>query len=435
MIARQSITGDQAGALLSKADSAFTGNAKKINAAVDKNSKCFFALTEPKVGRADDELLCGPVRIYGSSEKQVWVPLSVSGGGKGSPILADGGPKFEPVELPTGARIVRPDGASPVTDAKLTAPKPPAAAAGLVQTSIDVGPAKMAKPAGGGLLASPSRVIQISETAVTPVIGTGADARSAAPGEEFVVTRFMDTSTTAGGVAYPGVLVVGADPGTMLNASTTDTLLVGGIRKELPKNDEYATTGKLPSGEIALVLSVPKGQRVALEVFDNGKAQTLDLRTGKHAGDGVFAPLYRSKNYADLNQPLTGQFSYPDVVNRVQQEKITGTVRRAALLPSLPGGKGYAPAGKAWLGVHLDDFEQGVGVYEWSPASFTITPTGGAAINGAINYDVTVSDFVYFAVPPNFTTGTLTFNWTGKFGGQPITSAGPQSIPVSIPAK
>lgn len=157
-----------------------------------------------------------------------------------------------------------------------------------------------------------------------------------------------------------------------------------------------------------LIVSVPTGAPVLLKMYDQGRTQTLDLRSGKRGSDAN--PLFYTR-YAMKDFDLQTNIRPPD----------PGRIGMAGSLALLPWteGHGWAPAGKAWL--HFDVFlyqmlADGPVTLDLS-RSITVSAGGKAyppsAEKRLLSDGLTINSArepLDIAVPLGFRTGTLRLN-------------------------
>lgn len=425
IIAGESLSKDEATALLSRADRQFKEAVKELRATITKGSSCFVAFTDQDQGTADDSLWCGPARQYGASGQQAWWTFRVeSDEGRVDISNEMSGPQ----KLNTKLSLARPDGIDPVTDADLAAPRPPAAEAGMIELMTDFSGAKLTTPKEPRLLVGPHFAVQLTQSGSAGVIGTGATARSAVDGEEFVYARFdaepqIHTALTT--IAKVGELPKDA-VGTADDGDVAFTVIAGPTRKKL---------GHVADGNV-VVASAPKGTSVQLEVTDLGKVQTMDLRTGARGGDKVFDSLYRSANSVDLNRQLHDDI--PDTSSVGNPQRLTNdmTLGRATLATYDPEA-GFPPQDSAWLCITIDRDESNKELtFTTDLSSFTLSPAGGQPSTPRFE-DERGGRRLLFVVPASFATGTLAYRLIGSIDDSPaiaIKSPRTTQIPIAIPA-
>jgi hypothetical protein len=222
-----------------------------------------------------------------------------------------------------------------------------------------------------------------------------------ADGHEFLILR-----TVRAEVPWMGV---GSEPPT-----TAMTLRTGGESR--PLNKQFG-------GDHTLTLSVRSGQEATLVLTDEGRVQTLDLRTGRRGGDPI--PLYYPLRVADVKGSFGSwaRVSGVTVDGMAQGNLIAvgGTSGRATLHP-FRSKLGWARPGRAWLEVGIgrwtDMLTKAVITVDVA-ASFTLTTpdgtrispvpgTGDIRIESVISAD-TPTSIVMFDVPDSFRSGAVGF--------------------------
>jgi hypothetical protein len=248
-------------------------------------------------------------------------------------------------------------------------------------------------------------------------------------GYEFLVLRTADSGGQWAGQASP--------PRTAVTIRSGDR--------------SWPLTGIVSAGH-TVVLSVPKAAPTTLVLEDEGRAQTLDLRTGRRGADAI--GLYYPTRTADVDGDLGcwAQVSGVTVPSAMQGNlvSLTGSTRRAGLYPFY-GKHGWARPGRAWLEVGLSPGSTlgDVVLTVNAAASFTLTVPGGkpvAPLAGTGDFKLTNTIgtspdpvALVFDVPDTFRSGTITFaprgtvnvvvNGQDKTGTlRPSTSAKPFTI-------
>lgn len=456
-LAGRSLDRDQVTALLVQADSAFRQDAAQQLAATDDATRCFLGFPgddrsnhtghptdHPADHAVTDRLWCGPARTFDTAGDQLWATVAVHQGDDGLVVP-------EPAHFPLAARpahltLLRPDGAQPGDGRDLAPLRPPAERPGIVRAidPSDINPSRLRPPdrdntsnstgddtgndTGRGLLLGPQTAAQVTAVGTAPVHGRGADARTAAPGDEFVVLQwgpqpvFSDTVVSAD--ADPG------QPTTRYLSAPTAAVIVGATRLPLSNINRAPLIH-----DNTLLVSAPRGTPVFYELTDQGKSQRIDMRSGRRVPAPEFAPLYRARNYTDLDRRLTGSLTPVGGGDTVRFHLRLG---RAALTPFDPD-RGYAPPGKVWLAVTVTDYGTdgtALGTPRFASNAFTITPAGAAPVN-AIQHTLTAfPDRLLAAVPPDTTQAILTCTWNGDvvfIGSKAAHPSVPQSVAFTIP--
>lgn len=148
-----------------------------------------------------------------------------------------------------------------------------------------------------------------------------------------------------------------------------------------------------------LVASVPKGAPVRLRVTDEGRTQTLDVRTGQHASDaiaGYYRPYLQKLRWnGDTSAGISVQggldhFRVPLGVGLEGGLEPANIDKPTALLAPYVPSKGWAPDGQAWLVVpgpavsgHMNiDEKPPVKLVANDPATFRLRLPDGTELNG-----------------------------------------------------
>lgn len=205
--------------------------------------------------------------------------------------------------------------------------------------------------------------------------------------------------------------------------SAVATVIVDDEEHDVTDELEEAAAGS--GSTVGMLASVAVDAPVQLQVVDEERTVTLDLRTGEASGDGVAgSEVYRAPNAntelsgsaeaeasADFSDPfLSGVFGGPDSF------PVTFSLDGAtARLHPWIDGIGWAPDGTAYMVV--SPVTTTVGLGECMPRfavadSVTLTPEGGQAIapthtdasGEAFDWDSTL----IFAVPSDMVSGTIT---------------------------
>ncbi|MFL6075835.1 MAG: hypothetical protein ACJ73S_20790 [Mycobacteriales bacterium] len=235
---------------------------------------------------------------------------------------------------------------------------------------------------------------------------TYANRYRAAPGQEFLVLYSTGTPVLA---PYPD------GGGTFSLAVTVDG-------RTLPVASPNQVAGE------GLVVSVPKGHHATLALTDDGRTQSLDVRTGTRGPDAV-APYYRNRGVtlASTVYAEDGHTNYhgtrDDTVVRVDFDT-AGSVE-----PWVPG-LGWASAGRGWLVLStskstilslpddaskLDPLAWGARFTLDTGRTYTVSYQGGSSAARTYHQDglVALENALLFDVPDTFTAGTLTIHPAG----------------------
>lgn len=196
-----------------------------------------------------------------------------------------------------------------------------------------------------GLLIGPHFLIRQQSIGVVDDISAGT-ARvlgldgpiRAAPGHEFVVADFTPY------VGYhQDVPARGRQPGS-LSGSRHDP----GYSQSVVVGRSTRPLHALATGGTLLIVTAPVKARVQLKVVDSGRAQLLDLRTGRRAKDAVshfypnqdWTPPYPLDDNAWIGKGLVGKLPIATKIMKV----------RAQLTPFAPNAR-WSRRGRAWLYV------------------------------------------------------------------------------------
>jgi hypothetical protein len=189
-----------------------------------------------------------------------------------------------------------------------------------------------------------------------------------------------------------------------------------------------------------LVVSVPTGHDATLVITDDGRAQSLDVQTGKRGGDAV--PVY----YRPHALGLSGGTTYKaDAVARFAGHLVDPSISidlahaGASVEPWVPGA-GWAPAGRAWVRIstvyidsrvipHENDVYN-VAAYNTDyvtdfAKTFVLTVPGGPPVPAEPGSAAKLLAQVglLFNVADSFTAGTLVIHPDGTLRHQSQSSA------------
>jgi hypothetical protein len=270
--------------------------------------------------------------------------------------------------------------------------------------------------------------VKVAAVGRSDVYGSGSAARSAASGEQFLFLQWGPTPS------FGTVVSTDAEPGQLSDAyisAPIGAVVVGSTRHPLDQLTVPANT----NNDILLV-SAPRGVPVYYEVSDQGRALRYDMGVAARTAMPEFAPLYRTKNYLDLNKRLTATLT-PAAAGEALHFHMT--FKRAALTPFDPD-KGYAPAGKVWLAITVPDYKTDDGTFDipkFSADAFVVTPAGGAPINATQITTTSFPDRLLAAVSPQTTSATLTCRWNAVLTFISTRAARPsaaQTMQITIPS-
>lgn len=228
------------------------------------------------------------------------------------------------------------------------------------------------------------------------------------------------------------------------SATVSYSLAIDGRKVELPR---------APVENHVLIASVPKGAPVYLEVTDEDRTQSVNLRDGSPGRDVIAAynPV-RGRRLA-----ATHTFQGPVVTGRSSGiATIMTRLQDAALDPYHPD-HGWAPQGRAWLQIDVHAAANYVaspgavflgGEFVIDPAAaFTltgegITPTPASSKTKITVDSVTGTGLVIFDVPSAFRSGSIAVVPAGEMrvevdgATRPLTWPAmppPWTVPVNLP--
>lgn len=185
--------------------------------------------------------------------------------------------------------------------------------------------------------------------------------------------------------------------------------------------------------DLALVVSVPEGAPVTLEVTDEGRPLSLDLRTGSLAGNSTYQVLY-SEELTRLDYEETGTV---EAFGRTRLLKVEivglwSSTDSHSLEPFVPSA-GWAEPGRSWLLIpglrtsssipydpNLFGFDMAFDLD--TAATFGLAQPGGTITRAEAWQPFGVDDLetngilgfnVIFDVPDSFRTGTLQITLDG----------------------
>jgi hypothetical protein len=257
-------------------------------------------------------------------------------------------------------------------------------------------------PEGQGTLRSPHADVAISELSVAGAYAPGMsddEAYGAADGHELLVATF-------------DMADAGQIPDQETAAQMSWAVAVG---------DRTEAIDPVASGD-TVVVSVPEGDAALLQITDEGRTQSLNLRTGVR-GDDAVPGLNEPQPSQQLDHPYTGAGVATVVEGMgpapVDVEVTLARAWRSAWEPTA----GWAAPGRAWLVAEVarasyasDDsyvgtIVIGVGLGE---GAFTITGPDGVPTPPAVPVTISGVDafpsYLVFDVPEDATTATLTIS-------------------------
>lgn len=257
----------------------------------------------------------------------------------------------------------------------------------------------------------------------------GEESFAPAAGEEFVLARLGRTEPS-----YPE----GGEP--------TVTLVAGSAEHDVTED-----LAPMAQEQALLLVSVPEGSAVQLEVSDEERSTTLDLRTGELGGDAVEATKTRLLPGAQAqlggSERVTATLS---AVDPLMEQLLGGDVDLTIGLDGATGsrhawikGPGWAPDGQAYLQIsnitshHLS----GICSPQWSlPAdAVTLTPDGGEPTqpftidNVGGGEMMQMQGTMVFHVPVDMTSAVLSLTPELSTVNSCEVSAGPDPSTVEFP--
>jgi hypothetical protein len=231
--------------------------------------------------------------------------------------------------------------------------------------------------------------------------------------------------------------------------------LVVGSRKKLltrlplPPNDDDIVP-QLPTDGVLLVASVPHDGKVELVVTDEGKAQSVDLRTGERSEsiDGYYGSTAQPLAF-DTAVPLTFAEGGGTQLQVTDHALAEFTDKVAVLAPWTPD-QGWAPDEHAWLVIPrpvlstpLSMDMTGLRLTFDDAVVFSVDgrpELGGAHTVETFSGEYTATtDPLVFDVPADFTGGTFTMNIAAMgvtaeyYTGDRVVTWAPPPAPFTVP--
>lgn len=208
------------------------------------------------------------------------------------------------------------------------------------------------------------------------------------------------------------------------SGSAIATVLVDGDEHEVTEDFGDAAAGS--GNDVGLLMSVPIDAPVQLQVVDEDRTVTVDLRTGETSGDGVAgSEVYRASNaITELSGKAEVEASadHPDpflsaLYGGPESFPVSFSLDGAtARLHPWIDGIGWAPDGTAYLVIRPITTLVGAGLCMPGFAlanAVTLTPDGGQPIaptvTDASGEMLDWDSALLFAVPADIVTGTITF--------------------------
>ncbi|AKU16826.1 hypothetical protein [Luteipulveratus mongoliensis] len=431
------------------------------SATVASDTSCFFRRESARSTAVVPKVFCGPIRRPGADEDHSW---DAYGTDSSSEVTL--GSLEQPASAVDISLLVRPDGKSPADASTVAAPLVPQSTlkdyAVMRPESEQQSGFELTNLAIPARLVTPSATISVLAQATSDVLpgwvegGTGAAAYRPADGQEIRAYRV----TIEPGSPYPDPNGSGrsAAAGSAKDASTTLSVSVGGQRLVVHGSpDDSHTSGSfeaktftvtcasLPCSDKAdrrtyvLVTSIAKGKAPSLTATVDGQSLSMPLAGGA-VSSAVSTVGSARKNMQQqvraslATQPVPVDFgsSYGVIDTKVDPATIS-----TVFLTAFDSAKGWAPSGKAWLEVPLNEggLHPDSGLWKLDPDVITLkTATGTVAPDADAEQ---VGTYAYL-VPDTFTTGTLVYqaHGTASYGGptKPFKAKTSQQIPISIPA-
>jgi hypothetical protein len=192
----------------------------------------------------------------------------------------------------------------------------------------------------------------------------------------------------------------------------TAAVVVDGVSRPLPR---VPTTG--------LLVSVPTGHGATLTVTDEGRTQSLDLRSGLRRSDEI--PGYYRSQRIDMTGLEYNATGIAVAAGHLLNVKISVQFYQASVSvePWVPG-LGWAQSGHAWLQMStvvidawvtphgndiLNAYAFGADLVTDFPTSFTVAVSGGpeVAAKPGTTWGLQAQVTLFFDVPEYFTSGAL----------------------------
>ena len=385
-----------------------------------EDTRCYFAVPQnpPKdTPETDvtDTVYCGPALFVDGDTAKPYIPYGITASG-GDQITLTVGSKGSPdgaTSVPSGQKLVRPDGASaPDGAGGLKVPEPPPAEENVFTAVDDL---DVSDAPEGARMAGLTGGVQIEKLGEVDRYGSGSDARSAPDGQKLIAFQLGEASGdgSSNGPSVLGLKVV----------------VDGGTPEDLPDPDKIN------------VIAVPSDAKtVDLVATTDGPSQTLSLLDGK-PGAGNIAVLARTNRLGSFTAP--GTFNFTETGGGASADRpctLTGSV---AGLFYWVDDKGSAAASATTNAILETDLKYTFSTD--SPPPFTGSSAGDTATFEPSHLSITLpdgqvipakvlSDRTVFEVPATFTEGTITVG--GAFTNAnaiTFTVAAPVSFKVSIP--
>ncbi|MBE1605109.1 hypothetical protein [Actinopolymorpha pittospori] len=353
------------------------------SATLHKEARCYFS--GPEEAKDVDALAyCGPLRHYIDPNPSATDANSRPGDGIWDTYVlktkstGDGLTFTEPriksrgTNLPAGIRIFRIDEKEPPKGgADLVPPPPPAARPGLIATPDEV-EIKGAKKPSDGYVVTPIEQISVDQAGTVSQVVTDEGTRSPAKGEQF---RVLVLSFSPGPFAddYEGTY----NDSDLVDPTVSYSVKVGSDRQPLDWG-----LGHRPKN---LVVSAHTGVEPELVATVLGKDQSLSVTSGSRTSE-VATAFYASSSEAVLNR------AYPkDTYQQGDFRFSYSALFTSATLSPFDPKRGWAPDGKSWLSLGMDQ-ETGTGNVSYDVRFDNKNSIGVTDQNGNKSTDVRTSD-------------------------------------------
>ena len=405
--------------VLSQAEATVTALVKSRHGVQNGETRCYFVLPKAPAQGAkktdvDSNLNCGPVLFVDGDASKQYLPVSLSAatptGGKVVVTPTNQLSGVDPVAVPAGSTLSRPDGkGAPSGAGGLKVPAPPAAPADAL-VSAPLGPVPAPETLSNAQLVGLDTTVQLIAAGVVPRYGSGDSARSAAPGHQLIAFQLNysggDVNDAGNGRAQ---LVIGS-----------------GKPQAIPDTD---------SGDDWDVVSVPTGTAATLQFSNGGYTQTLSLPAAK-PGAANLAVLGRKNRVDQVNKNVNVSIGLSEGGN---SGSLTwqANVKGATIdfwVPNHTSVHASSPS-RAMLSLLASyQYSDKPGTtYGFDPGLVQLKLADGTVVHAR---NVAGSGYIYdvFDVPANLTSATLQITGTTKIDGVDVTISNPVSIPLSFPA-
>jgi len=456
------------------------------SAIVSADPRCYFRRSQKDSDEAVQQVFCGPIRRAGKDTTHVWdsYPVSVQQSDEPAAATADepnaevGDTPEESVVVDTSL-LVRPDGKTPGDSSKLAAPKAPMSSlknyAAVVNTGRQQTGLSFTKLGTPAVLRTPSATITVTGSAKSatvpgwfealnaPTDETGADggnlAKEYRPQDGQTIVAYQ--ITVGPGASYPDSN--DNSNGNPKDASTALSVQVGGQNltiHDMSGNDEDSWGGSedtnstltvdcssLPCSDddtnssdtksYVLIASAPEGDAKLASSVD-GQTQTLPLAGGAVDGDVSDVTAARNNPSQQVNTTIPSDSVEVSLGDYDDQSLDIGGSISTVFLTSFDTNAGWAPAGKAWLEVPIQNMPDNYGdefTVNWQKTNTLLVGKKTYRADDSAGLDGTAT----FLVPDSFTTGTFRYQPQGTVTGgypevtKPFKAKKPYDVKISIP--